>query len=297
MTKSINEYLARLKTELTGCDPATIQDALSDAEEYLNSEVAALNRANPGLSAADAFAEVLEKYGSPEEVAAGYREVESRTRPFLARHQEKQRNDRPFMNRFVGILVEPRAWAALLYFILSLGTGITYFTWTVTGISVSLGLIVLIIGLPLMALFLLSVRGLSIVEGSIVQGLLGVRMPRRPPYSGPQLTLWVRFKNLIKDRYTWLSIIYMLIMLPLGITYFTLFVTLISVSFYLLARPLFELVFGFAFFNTDVAYFTPGWAMPLVMLGGALLFIGTMHLAKGLGKVQGALARALLVRL
>ncbi len=33
MIQSIDNYLAQLKKELSGCDRATIQDALSDAEE------------------------------------------------------------------------------------------------------------------------------------------------------------------------------------------------------------------------------------------------------------------------
>ena len=35
MTKSIEEYLDQLKAELKDSDIATIQDALSDAEEHL----------------------------------------------------------------------------------------------------------------------------------------------------------------------------------------------------------------------------------------------------------------------
>ena len=35
MINTIEEYLSQLKEELAGNDRATIQDALSDAEEYL----------------------------------------------------------------------------------------------------------------------------------------------------------------------------------------------------------------------------------------------------------------------
>ena len=35
MTKSIEEYLDQLKVELKDSDPATVQDALADAEEHL----------------------------------------------------------------------------------------------------------------------------------------------------------------------------------------------------------------------------------------------------------------------
>ena len=45
MINSIEQYLAELKKELAGSDRATIQDALSDAEEYLRT---ALNSASEG---------------------------------------------------------------------------------------------------------------------------------------------------------------------------------------------------------------------------------------------------------
>ena len=43
---TIPEYLAQLRTALAGADPALVQDALYDAEEYLRSELAE----NPGRS-------------------------------------------------------------------------------------------------------------------------------------------------------------------------------------------------------------------------------------------------------
>ena len=47
--RSIAEYLKQLREALAGEDPALIQDALYDAEEYLRAEVAA----HPGKSEAD----------------------------------------------------------------------------------------------------------------------------------------------------------------------------------------------------------------------------------------------------
>ena len=44
--RSIDEYLKQLRAALEGQDPALIQDALYDAEEYLRAEVAA----HPGKS-------------------------------------------------------------------------------------------------------------------------------------------------------------------------------------------------------------------------------------------------------
>ena len=44
MTKSIDEYLDQLKEEMKGGDSATIQDALSDAEEHLRAALGNLKQ-------------------------------------------------------------------------------------------------------------------------------------------------------------------------------------------------------------------------------------------------------------
>ena len=54
-----------------------------------------------------------------------------------------------------------------------------YFTWAVVGASLSVSLLILIIGVPLLVLFLGSIRALAFIEGRMVEVLLGVRMPRR----------------------------------------------------------------------------------------------------------------------
>jgi len=74
----------------------------------------------------------------------------------------------PILSRFFGVFADPRAWGALLYLFLSLGIGIVYFTWVVLGVSLSLGLLVLIIGIPFAGLFLLSIRGIAFIEGRLV---------------------------------------------------------------------------------------------------------------------------------
>ncbi len=86
---------------------------------------------------------------------------------------------------FFNVISDPRTYGALLYMLVSLATGIFYFTWTITGIALSLGFAILIIGIPFALLFIGSVRVLALVEGRIVEGLLGVRMPRRLPSTTP----------------------------------------------------------------------------------------------------------------
>ena len=85
--RSIEQYLAALRVALAGEDPALVQDALYDAEEYLRAEVAA----NSGGSEADTLELISSTYGAPEEVAEAYRTTESRCAPRLRRRRASPR--------------------------------------------------------------------------------------------------------------------------------------------------------------------------------------------------------------
>ena len=115
MIKSIDQYLSLLKKELSGCDRATIQDAISDTEEHLS---IALNStmSDGNTPESDALVQVIEEYGMPEEVAKAYREIENRIAPALSltghtNEPEKTegKDERPFLRRFFGIFADSRA--------------------------------------------------------------------------------------------------------------------------------------------------------------------------------------------
>jgi uncharacterized membrane protein len=295
LANSIEEYIEQLRAELAGSDPALIQDALYDAEEFLRSE---LEQAGDVEDREAVLAGIIERYGSPSEVAGAYRESESqyreaRTLPAPVR-TEKQ--DTLFYAVF-GVVVDPQAYAALFYMMLSMLTGIIYFTWAVTGISLSLGLIILIIGIPFMLLFLATTRAISLVEGWIVEALLGVRMPRRPRLISEQ-QWWDRIKFWLADYRTWTTILYMVLMLPLGILYFTLSITLLCLGLGLIAAPFAQILFDYPVIWIDTwggGYYMEWWLLPFALALGVMLIIGTLHLAKGIGKVHGQMAKALLV--
>ena len=319
MINSVEQYLAELKQELAGSDRATMQDALSDAEEYLRTALDSAVKDNTHVAESEALASIVEKYGQPKEVAAAYKEIESRTPPAFGRPALKAvaavplppspplppappaapsvTDTRNIFARFFGVFAEPKAWGSLFYLIFALGTGIAYFTWAVTGISVSAGLLVLIVGIPIFGLFLISFRGIALMEGRLVEALLGVRMPRRSLFSRKGLTWWQKIKNLFTERQTWTAALYMFLQMPLGIIYFSVFVSLIAASLSLILKPFLELVLVIPSFTIgDYGFFTPAWAMPLAVIGGVLLITVTMHLVKYVGRLHGAYAKAMLVR-
>ena len=294
MLTNIEAYIENLRRALAGSDPALVQDALSDAEEHLRTALDQVRREQPELSEAEAVARIIGEYGSPGEIADAYRDHE--TRSVLPLAPAPKVEGKSLAARFFGVFVDPRAYAALFYMLFSLITGIIYFTWAVTGLSLSVGFAILIFGLPFFAVFLLSIRGIALVEGRIIEALLGIRMPRRPVFSKKHLGLVARFKALVTDKRSWTPIVYMLLMMPLGTLYFSVFVTLIAFGLSGVAYPVLSFYFDLPMVSTDYfAYYPPDWLIPLFVLVGVLWIILTMHLSKAVGRAHGRLAKALLV--
>jgi hypothetical protein len=287
---SIEDYLSQLRKEMNSCDPATIQDAVADAEEHLR---LALENVS-GADIESALATVIEVYGTPQETAEAYLSLETRF-PVSLPKKIAMKNQNIF-SRFFGIYSDPSAWSALLYMLLSLITGCLYFTIAVFGISLSISLIVFIIGIPVLALFLLSFRGIAIVEGRIVEALLGVRMPKRPVFMQPNLPWIQKLITLLKSKYTWFSLFYMILLFPLGTFYFCLFITLVALGLSLFVVPIFQYGFNMAIISFGNAqYMIQDWAMPLIVLAGLLILTLTLHLAKGIAFLHGKFAKAMLV--
>jgi hypothetical protein len=182
--------------------------------------------------------------------------------------------------------------------LLSMVTGIFYFTWAVTGLSLTLGLAVLIIGIPFAILFFASVRGLALLEGRLVEVMLGERMPRRPAYADREQPLMKRIGAMFSDPRTWSTLFYQLLMLPLGIVYFTVAVTALSLSFAIAAAPLAEAIMGrpAVVWWDDVAWSLPLWTTPITVCIGLALLLLTLHTARGIGFLHGQIAKQLLVK-
>ncbi|HSD18316.1 MAG TPA: sensor domain-containing protein [Thermomonas sp.] len=289
---TIPAYLERLRRALDGCDPALAQDALYDAEDYLRSELVA----NPGKSEAEVISSVAGSYGAPDEVADIYRDTEVRVQTALRAPPPPPRKSS--IGRFFGVLADPHTYGALFYMLLSIATGTFYFTWAVTGLSLSLGLAILIIGVPFAVLFVGATRVLALVEGRLVEVMLGERMPRRPLYTDKSLPLLQRIGAMFTDPRTWGTMGYFLAMMPLGTAYFTIAVALLATGAAFIGLP-------FAYWFGDLSHLqinfggwidpSSPWIWPLSIVVGIVLIVAMLHLARLIGYLHGKLAKALLV--
>jgi hypothetical protein len=365
VARDIETYLKDLQAALieVGADPALVQDALFDAEEYLRAEMSEGGVVERGtVTYEERLARAVDGYGTAEEVAAAYlgtpRMSDRDQRAAIAAEAagagiedetETPEDDvsgyaaptpptpptpppaptppaapgtpsagqtvpagvaagtaaasaakRPSAwEQIFGVVTDLAVYKALLYMLLSLATGIAYFTIVVTGISVSGGMLVLIIGLPLFLLVLGIVRGMALFESRLVEVLLGTRMPRRERAGLPDANLLERMWYWIKDGRTWASMAYMILMLPLGIVYFTVAVAGLAAGFGLIASPFTHWARDqvFVWHGVEYTWSMPYWATPFAVAGGLAILLLCLHLARWIGRGHAAFAKRMLVRL
>jgi uncharacterized membrane protein len=302
--RSIDEYLKQLRSALADEDAALIQDALYDAEEYLRAEVAS----HPNRSEADVLELIASTYGAPEEVAAAYRDTEMKVKAALrtpAPPAAAARASR--LRRFFGVFMDMRAYTSLFYMLLTLATGIVYFTFVVTGLALSAGLAILVIGIPFFLAFIGMARVLALAEGRLIEATSGERMPRRPVHPGPQAGWLNRIGDMLKDVRTWTTLLYLLLMLPLGILYFTIAVTGLTIGLRLALSPVVVLAADFGWIPHElsshileiggVSYGSPQSFIAALFCTafGVVILALLLHAARGIAHGHARLAKSLLV--
>jgi Putative sensor len=184
-------------------------------------------------------------------------------------------------------------------------TGIAYFVFVVVGLSLSAGFAILIIGVPFFLAFIGIARVIALGEGRLLEGVTGERMPRRPVHPGPPAGWLTRIGEMLKDVHTWTTLLYLLLMLPLGILYFTVAVTWLATGLSLALAPLDVLGHDLGWIPP---WFSPGIEIdsrhyePHSFIGalictvlGVLLITALMHAARWIARGHARLAKALLV--
>jgi hypothetical protein len=158
--------------------------------------------------------------------------------------------------------------------------------------------------LPVFIGFIGITRIISLAEGRLLEAVSGERMPRRPVHPGAPEGLVARSIAMVTDVQTWTTIVYLLLMLPLGIIYFVTAVTGVAVGVSLLLVP----VFGVAerlgrwrpWENTGDIVFSPAWldtpaGWIFCVASGLVVLTTLLHVARGVVGVHARTAKTLLV--
>lgn len=201
--------------------------------------------------------------------------------------------------RFLGALFEPQTYRNLLYLLLAFPLGLAYFVFLVTGLSLGVGLLITLLGLPILALVLAAGWGLAAFERRLAGVLLGAHIPAPALPAPTGDDLWARLKAHLHNPLTWTSLAYLVVKFPLGLVSFVVMVTLLALTAVLIAAPflyrLVPLTVGVTSYGSPLYVVTLGQALTCALVG-VMLGIGTLYLGNGLAAVYRRLAESMLGR-
>jgi signal transduction histidine kinase len=180
-----------------------------------------------------------------------------------------------------------------VYLVLALPMGILTFTVVVTGWSLSLGLAITLIGLPLAMVTIHTSRWMAWLERRRAALVLGETIPAvYKPATGNFLN---RLKALFSDPSTWKDLGWHLLLLPVGIVDFTIAVTAWSATLGLITMPAWWWALPESD-PTDLGLFQVdswGYAFLCVAIGMLLLPLAAA-LVRGTAAASGALSKVVL---
>jgi len=287
----IKDYLKDLSRELGDVDQALKVEALDDAEEFLEEMAGEHLGSGTAKDREQAIRKAIRAYGSPRTVA----------REYLRRSTEEERHptermDGPFMG-VLGVYTHKETYLGLLYLLLMFPLGTMMFSYILLGLSVGIGMAITIIGIPVLIFFLISIYGISYLLGRFTELMLGLRMPRKKRKMYLVGKNWTRLKTMLKDWRLYSSLLFLFLLFPLGLVYFTVLVTLIAVSLTLITVPVWLFISG----STDISIFVGSTfaqaaIYTLAFLTGLVLFTWTLHLSNILWYLHGKLARSMLLK-
>ncbi|HEX6898626.1 MAG TPA: sensor domain-containing protein [Thermoanaerobaculia bacterium] len=131
-----------------------------------------------------------------------------------------------------------RTYSNLLYLMLAFPLGLAYFIFLAVGLPLGLGLTIIWIGIPVLALVFAGSWGLAGLERQSAIHLLRAQVPprTRPPVQEEQ-GFWKKVYAFYTNPVTWKGMAFLLIKFPLGIVTFILLVTLLATTAAFLLAP------------------------------------------------------------
>ena len=193
---------------------------------------------------------------------------------------------------------DPRFAGSVAFLLMNLPLGVVAFGLLTSFTAAGLGTAVVWVGVGLLGLVVLTVRGAARLERARVYALLDthIDLPYLPLPAGKQSERW---KGRLKDPSTWRDLAYFFVLFPLGLVEFVLVTVFWSTSLALAGLPVyFRWLPGGAWYfpAEDVRWLTVGStveALPWAALG--VLFIAlSVALTKALAGLHARFANALL---
>jgi len=125
----------------------------------------------------------------------------------------------------------------LIYLLLSLPIGVLYFVVLITGFSLGAGLLITLIGIPILVAMIFVTYILGDLDRKMTSLLLGVNIAKpeaRPSNDDSARAILVAQ---LKSLQFWKELGYLLLKMPLGVISFTIAIVLVAVSLGFIAAP------------------------------------------------------------
>ncbi|MGW3998489.1 sensor domain-containing protein [Amycolatopsis sp. NPDC004772] len=193
---------------------------------------------------------------------------------------------------------DPPFGGSVVFLLMNLPLGVLAFGFLTAFVSAGAGTAVVWVGVGLLALVVLAVRGAARLERARVYALLDryIDLPYLPLPAGKQAARW---KGRLKDPSTWRDLTYFALLFPVGLVEFVLVTTFWATSLALVFLPVyFRWLPGgeYRFPNSELPWLTVDTtveALPWAALG--VLFVAlSVALTRALAGVHARLATGLL---
>jgi hypothetical protein len=184
------------------------------------------------------------------------------------------------MSWLLGAWAERRTYRVGTYLLLGLPLGVLDVVLLVTGLSLGLGLLITLLGIPVLLATLLLARALAAFERRLAWSLLDAPMPRgNRPADEDEGGLWRRLRALVTGSRTWWEIGFLLLRFPLGVLDFVVAVGIATLALSGFAEP----VAVAAGAHTELG----SWTIDTFWESLVLLPVSIVFLAAGPRLVQG----------
>ena len=193
---------------------------------------------------------------------------------------------------FFGVITRSTTWKSVGYLLLSFPLGIFYFVFLVTGFSLGFGLLITLMGIPILVGMIAASYGLGEFEREVSNQLLETSIAHTDRISLAE-GFWAKLKELVVSSETWKRVFYLLLKFPFGIVGFV-FVVVAFALFGLILAPLF---YEQDWYNLNIG--TIGevdeiWEAIVVAVIGVGLGFVFLHLINGTARIWALIAHALL---
>jgi hypothetical protein len=199
------------------------------------------------------------------------------------------------LHGIVGVVAEVQTYKNLLYLLLALPLGMTYFVLLTVGFSLGLALSVLVVGLGILLGTVISIRFVASFERWLANALLGTAIAA-PSDVAQSEGLVDTAKSHLQASSTWKGLGFAFLKFWVGIASFVLLVVFLGVAVELLFLPLFPGgILNITVNNTEIAsYFHTTTQRAIAVPAGAVLFVIALNVLNAFARVNAYIAKSLL---